>query len=569
MTSVAATRWKLSEQPDPVASQTLVGSLSIPATLADLLVQRGFDSVENAKTFLRPTLESLSDPYQLKDLPEAASLVAETVRSGKTIVVHGDYDVDGQAATALLTRVLQAAGADVRPFVPHRVRDGYDLSLAGVSFAEQNGASLIVTCDCGTTAHDAIAEAKARGIAVVVTDHHVTGELPPADAIVNPNRPDCPSVSKQLCGAGVAFKLAQALVTELDLPENLPLHLLDLVALATVADIVPLTGENRTLVRFGLKTLARSRWPGVRALIAAADLAGKPIRAGHVGFILAPRLNAVGRIGDAKDGLSLLLTDDESSAYERAHRLEALNARRQAMDQEILREVMEEIDTSVDLDSTFGLVLANQGWHPGVIGIVASRVVERYARPTILVAVEGGEGKGSGRSVSRFDLHAALTACESHLVKFGGHPMAAGLTIATKDIEGFREAFNDTARAQLTMDDLVTTQRVDIVAPMERFDAELEHLLRHLEPCGAGNRAPVFAVQSARATNAREVGQNHLKFDLQDDTGRLKAIGFNLADRVPTSWLAGQVDVAFRLEENEYRGEVSLQARVLDLRPAG
>ena len=569
MTSIAASRWKFSERPDPGASQTLVGSLSIPATLADLLVQRGFDSVENAKTFLRPTLESLSDPYQFKDLPEAASLVAEAVRSGKTIVVHGDYDVDGQAATALLTRVLQAAGADVKPFVPHRVRDGYDLSLAGVSFAEQNGASLIVTCDCGITAHDAVAAAKARGIAVVVTDHHVPGELPPADAIVNPNRPDCPSVSKQLCGAGVAFKLAQALVTELDLPDNLPLHLLDLVALATVADIVPLTGENRTLVRFGLKTLAQSRWPGVRALVAAAGLAGKPIRAGHVGFILAPRLNAVGRIGDAKDGLSMLLTDDESAAYERAHRLEAMNARRQAMDQEILREVVEEIDTSVDLDSTFGLVLANQGWHPGVIGIVASRVVERYARPTIIVAVEGGEGKGSGRSVSRFDLHAALTACKSHLVKFGGHPMAAGLTIATKDIEGFREAFNDTARAQLTMDDLVNTQRVDVVAPVERFDAELEHLLRHLEPCGAGNRAPVFAVQGARAMNAREVGQNHLKFDLQDDTGRLNAIGFNLADRVPTSWFGGQVDVAFRLEENEYRGEVSLQARVLDLRPAG
>ena len=569
MTSIAATRWKFSQRPDPVASQTLVGSLSIPATLADLLVQRGFDSVEDAKTFLRPTLESLSDPYQFKDLPKAASLVAEAVRSGKTIVVHGDYDVDGQAATALLTRVLQAAGADVKPFVPHRVRDGYDLSLAGVSFAQQNGASLIVTCDCGTTAHDAVVEAKARGIAVVVTDHHVPGELPPADAIVNPNRPDCPSVSKQLCGAGVAFKLAQALVTELDLPENLPLHLLDLVALATVADIVPLTGENRTLVRFGLKTLAQSRWPGVRALVAAADLAGKPIRAGHVGFILAPRLNAVGRIGDAKDGLNLLLTDDESAAYEQAHRLEAMNARRQAMDQEILREVVEEIDTSVDLENTFGLVLANQGWHPGVIGIVASRVVERYARPTILVAVEGDEGKGSGRSVSRFDLHAALTACESHLVKFGGHPMAAGLTIATKDIAAFREAFNNTARAQLTMDDLVNTQRVDVVAPVERFDAELEHLLRHLEPCGAGNRAPVFAVRGARATNAREVGQNHLKFDLQDDTGRLSAIGFNLADRIPTGWFGGQVDVAFRLEENEYRGEVSLQARVLDLRPAG
>ena len=568
MTSIAATRWKFSAPPDRAVSRKLVDTINIPEALAELLVQRGHSSVEDAKMFLRPTLSSLTDPNQFRDLPKATSLIADTVRAGKVIVIHGDYDVDGQAATALLTRVLRAAGADVHPFVPHRVKDGYDLGPAGVSFAERCRASLIVTCDCGTNAHGAVADAKARGIAVIVTDHHVPRVLPPADAVINPNRPDCPSVSKGLCGAGVAFKLAQALVAELDLPENLPLHLLDLVALATVADIVPLTGENRTLVSFGLKTLARSRWPGLRALVAAAGLAGKPIRAGHVGFILAPRLNAVGRIGDAKDGLRLLLTEDESVAYELAHALEAMNTRRQGMDQEILRGVVEEIDGAIDLDRTFGLVLANAEWHAGVIGIVASRVVERYARPTFLIAVEGNEGKGSGRSIPGFDLHAALSACSGHLVRYGGHPMAAGLTIEKKNIGAFREAFNDAATTQLTKDDLVNTQRVDVKMSIGQFDTELEHLLRHMEPCGFGNPAPVFAVTGVRAADARTVGQNHLKFVMRDNPHKLEAIGFNLADRIPGGWLDSEVDVAFRLEENEYGGVVSLQARVLAMRPA-
>ena len=247
-----------------------------------------------------------------------------------------------------------------------------------------------------------------------------------------------------------------------------------------------------------------------------------------------------------------------------------MNTRRQGMDQEILRGVVEEIDGPgpIDLDRTFGLVLANAEWHAGVIGIVASRVVERYARPTFLIAVEGNEGKGSGRSIPGFDLHAALSACSDHLVRYGGHPMAAGLTIAKKNIEAFREAFNDVATKQLTKDDLVNTQRVDVKTSIGQFDAELEHLLRHMEPCGFGNPAPVFAVTGVRAADARTVGQNHLKFVMRDNRHKLEAIGFNLADRIPGGWLDSEVDVAFRLEENEYRGAVSLQARVLAMRPA-
>lgn len=569
MSWVAETQWQLRDRPDPSRSAELAAALRIPAPLAELLLQRGFDSIDEAKTYLRPTLQSLSDPSTFADLPRAVALVAEAVRAGHSIVVHGDYDVDGQCATALLTRTLQIAGADVHAFVPHRVRDGYDLGPAGVQFAADVGASLIITCDCGTTAHAAVADAKARGMRVIITDHHLPDALPPADAVINPNRPDCPSTSKELCGAGVAFKLAQAIADELRLPDNLPYHLLDLVALATVADLVPLVGENRTLVRFGLKTLARSSWPGVRALVEAAGLGGKPLRSGHVGFILGPRLNAVGRIADAKDGLALLLSDDPGQARDLARALEALNARRQEMDQQILREAVDQIEDHVDLSETFGLVLADPGWHAGVIGIVASRVVERYARPTFLIAVDGDIGKGSGRSVSGFDLHAALHRCGEHLEKFGGHRMAGGLTIRADAIDAFREAFNEAARAELAPEDLVHTQRVDVTTDVRALDGQLERLLRYMEPCGLGNPAPVFAVLGARAERAREVGRNHLKFVLQDDTGRLDAIGFDFADRVGVETLGGPVDVAFRLEENVYRGEAGLQARIVALRPTG
>jgi single-stranded-DNA-specific exonuclease len=537
--------------------------------LASLLVQRGMDQADKAKLFLRPTLATLSDPAEFKDLPEAAALIAEHVRAKKTIFVHGDYDVDGQCATALLTRFLRTFGATVEPFVPHRMTDGYDLSAAGIAAAEAAGASLIVTCDCGVTAHDAVADAKRRGFSVIVTDHHLTRDLPPADAVVNPRRPDCPSTSKELCGAGLAFKLVQALARELNVADNAPMHFLDFVALATVADLVPLVGENRTLVRYGLRQLARSRWPGVRALVAAAGLAGRPLRAGQVGFILAPRLNAIGRIGDAKDGLRLLLTDDEQEAATRANALETINRERQEVDKAILKDAVKEIEESVDLDQTVGLVLAREKWHPGVIGIVASRLVERYARPTVLIGIDGQWGKGSGRSVPGFDLHGALSACAQHLTKFGGHKMAAGLTVACDAIEPFREAFNVAAQSVLSFDDLVHTQRVDAVLSVDRLDDQLERLLRHFEPCGVGNPAPVLAVRGARAAGAREVGELHLKFTIEDPTGRLAAIGFGLADRIETAWLEGDVDVAFRLEENVWQGLTSLQARVIDLRPAG
>jgi single-stranded-DNA-specific exonuclease len=562
-------RWALLPAPDPAAVALLAGALGIPAPLAALLVQRGQGSEADARTFLRPAVTALSDPFALAGMADAVDAIVSTVRTGGTILVHGDYDVDGQCATALLTRALRAANANVVGFVPHRLRDGYDFGPAGLAAAQSAGASLVITCDCGITAVDTVRAARAAGIGVVVTDHHLPGEsLPPALAVVDPQRPDDTSTAQTLCGTGIAFKLVQALVPALGLPANLPYHLLDYVALATVADVVPLVGENRILVRHGLKLLADSRWPGLRSLVAAVGLEGRELRAGHMGYILGPRLNAAGRVGDAADGLRLLLTDDPVEAAELARRLEGLNVERQSIDQRILEEALAQVEQVGDPERDAGFVLAGDGWHPGVVGIVASRVVERYGRPTFLIAFDGDIGKGSGRSISRFDLHEALLACGDLLERYGGHQMAAGLTIRRDRLAEFRERFGAIARQSLAPEDLGPEQRVDLELPLAQATAELERLSRYLEPCGAGNPGPVFGVRGVRFTGRARVGNGHLKGCLDDGTARLQAIGFQWADRVP--WLGdGLVDAAFRLEPNEWNGHVTLQARLCALTPHG
>jgi len=562
-------RWIVTANADPDATRRLAVELRIPEALAAILVQRGLGSPDSAKAFLRPDLERLSDPHRFADMSVALELLARAVREKRPILVHGDYDVDGQCAAAMLTRVLRSAGGTVHPFVPHRIRDGYDFGAAGLAEAKRINADLIVTCDCGITAVEAVAAARAAGIEVIVTDHHLPGdELPPANAVVDPRRADCESEDKNLCGTGVAFKLAQALVPVLGLSPNLPLHFLDYVALATIADVVPLIGENRILVRYGLKKLADSRWVGLRALIETAGLGGKPLRGAHVGFILAPRLNAVGRIGDANDGLRLLLTENPQEAAALARELETINARRQEMDQLILDEAIEIVEKTLQ-PTDAAIVLGAETWHPGVIGIVASRLVERYGRPTFLIGWDevGEFGRGSGRSISGFDLHGALHQVGMHLEKYGGHTMAAGFTIRRDKFDDFRVAFLGVAGELLTPDDLAPSQRVDLELPLASVNEDLERLIRHLEPCGAGNPAPVFGVRNARAVGARRVGTNHLRFTLDDGSAVLPAIGFRWADAVPDDWLTNPLDVAFRLERDDWQGRVTIQARIASLAP--
>ena len=560
-------RWTLPEPADAASVSQLAAALHLPEIVCRLLVARGHTTPEAAKLFLRPRLEQLHDPQSMSGLPDAVERIVRAIRGGETILIHGDYDVDGICSTTLLTRALRGMGATVVPFIPRRLEDGYDLTMAGVEAARRAGARLVITCDCGTSAREPIAALCSSGIDVIVTDHHLPGgALPECLAVLNPRKPGCEYPDKDLAAVGVAFKLALGVARAMGASENPILGMLDLVALATVADIAPLRGENRVLVRYGLKLMAETRNVGLRALIRAAGLEGKPPTAGRIGYILAPRLNAVGRLGHALRGVELLLTDDESEANRIARELEELNRRRQDIDRTTLARARELV-ARLDLDDTFGIVLADEQWHPGVVGIVASRLVEEFARPTLLIAVHDGIGKGSGRSIPAFDLHAGLGECRETLLRFGGHKAAAGITIEAARVAELAQRFNEVARARLSPDDLIPVVRVDLELPIEGASADLEALLRHFEPFGVGNPAPVMMTRGARlAGPPRLVGQDGLRLRLSGAEGEIDALGWGMASLAPMLSPGQTVDATFRLERDEWNGASRLQARLTGLR---
>ncbi|MEX0907060.1 MAG: single-stranded-DNA-specific exonuclease RecJ, partial [Gemmatimonadota bacterium] len=494
--------------------------------------------------------------------------------TGEHIVVHGDYVVDGMCSAALFTRVLRSLGAAVTPFVPHRMTDGYDLSHAGVRRAAEVGAGLILTGDCGMVAHDAVAQAAAAGIDVIVTDHHTPGAtLPGAIAVLNPNRADCGYPFKGLAGAGVAFKLCAALVARAGGDRDALRWQLDLVALATIADLAPLTGENRIMTHYGLRVLRETRNPGLRALMCAAGVdTAEPIAAGHVSHTLAPRLNAVGRMGAASRGVDLLLTDDADEAVRLAQEMEEENRTRQGVDRLILQQALAMLEDSFDPDTDYAIVLSSPEWHPGVIGIVASRVVEQVHRPVILIAEDPttGRGRGSGRSIPAFHLFDGIHACAPLLNRYGGHRQAAGLDIDLERVPDLRRTFNEHARNVLTPDDLIAEVRVDLEIELAEANSALCRLLRHCGPFGLGNPQPVFVARGVHIDAApREVGGGqHLKLTLAQGTTRLPAIGFRMAERARSmDLLNGRIDVAFQLQEDTWNGRKRLQARLVDLRP--
>jgi len=561
--------WVEPASPDHAVVETLQAELRLPAAVCSVLAVRERTDPDDAKRFLRPELGHLHDPSTLAGGKDAATRIAEAIRSHERILVHGDYDVDGICSTALLTHWFRHLGGDVEPFVPHRLRDGYDFGPAGLARAREVGATLIVTADCGTVAHEAVADAQAGGIDVVVTDHHtVSGELPAAIAVVNPNRPDCPYPEKGLCGAGLAYKLCQLVGRELDADEERLLDYLDLVALATVADLVPLQGENRVLVRYGLRRFARTMLPGLAALLKVSAVEAASVTAGNLGYTVAPRINAAGRIGESADALRLLLTDDAAEAHRLAGQLDEINRVRQEEDRRTLAEALEMLEHSFDPERDFGVVLAAEGWHPGVIGIVASRVVERVHRPTVLVALTEDGGRGSARSIPGFHLYDALATCAPLLRRFGGHKQAAGLDIALDQVEALRGAFNSEAERRLEGRTPRPSLRTDLVLDLAEADLGLVHWLEYLGPHGMGNPRPVFISRGVRLEGAREVGSGHLKVSLRQGSHVLDAIGFGLVARhAPEELADGLYDVAFRLERNEWRGVARVQANLAGLRP--
>ncbi len=565
------TAWTVADPPDPAATATVAGALEVPAEFARLLVRRGFDTPASATSFLYPDLANLADPSGLKDLDRAVDRVRRALESGERLLVHGDYDVDGTTATALLVRVLRSFGAGVEHFIPHRIRDGYGLSNRAIDYARSKGVSLIITADCGIGALEPVAYANTHGIDTVVTDHHEVGaSMPDAIAVVNPKRPDCEYPFKDFAGVGVAFKLLEALVTGNESATRTLHDNLDLVALGTIADVVPLQGENRVLAQIGLERLSSSDKVGVRALLDAVGLGGRRVDSGHVAFVIAPRINAAGRLGDSETGIRLLLSEDAEESKTLAATLERNNVNRRKIDEAMLEEAIGMVEALGRSDRAEPLVLWSSDWHSGVLGIVASRLVERYRVPAVLMAVDDGEGRGSGRSISGFDLVGALSGCNDLLEEWGGHKYAAGLTIRTTHLETFRERFIANARGPLSELDRRPRLHIEEAVRLKDSDRKLALLCERLAPFGYENPEPMFVCHELQLLEPpRRTGDQgqHLRLTAYQEGHTRECIAFGLGDRAESISQPGQhFSLVFVPTINRYRGRESVQLKVKDLK---
>jgi len=538
------------------AANALADALGLSETTARVLVRRGYDTPDEARAFLDGALPG-HDPFLLGDMAAGVEAIRGAIAAGKRICVHGDYDADGICATALAVLILRELGADVVWHLPSRFEEGYGVQRETLARLADEGCGLVLTVDCGVSAVEEIAEARARGLEVVVTDHHRPGDTLPDCPIVATRPSDYPF--PELCGTGVVYKLGEALLGPGH--EALTRHL-DLVALATISDVVPLVDENRALALAGLRSLARTQKPGLQALMKAARVDPARVDEGAVGFRLAPRINASGRLSRPGAALELLLTDDKDEAGRLAHQLEELNRERQGVEDRILREALKKVDEWPEAKQRRrGYVLADEGWHEGVIGIVASRLVERFHRPVVLIAGADGAWKGSGRSVPAFDLHGALGACSADLERFGGHRAAAGLSIRPENVDAFAAAFAAHADGVLGDDDLRPSTRLDAIVPGSKLTLGLCTELAQLAPFGLGNPGVLLLVDGCELVDLQTVGDGkHLRFRVRQrgrDAG--SAIAFGQGGQLDRLRRPGRYDVAFRLQENRWNGVCSPQ----------
>jgi len=573
MAAVTNKRWRLrSEQPGAGKIAHLAQGLGVSELTARTLLLRDIGSIDQGREFLQARLSSLPDPDLLPDMAIACGRLEQALVRGEKIAIHGDYDVDGISGTTLLVETLRKLGGLIEYHIPLRLSEGYGLSADAIRLARENGCELILSVDCGVSAHNEADLAADLGIDLIITDHHQPpAELPVCLALINPHLPASRFPWADLSGVGVAFFLLVGLRRRLrengyfsnhsepDLRQGL-----DLVALGTIADIVPLGGVNRPLVRTGLELLEQGVRPGVVALKRVAHV--KQVSCGVVGFRLAPRLNAAGRLEDAALGVKLLLGDDPQELEPLAELLDGFNRERQQLEQRTLEQAISLVEEAGPANR-FSLVLAQEGWHPGVIGIVASRLVERYHRPTILIALENGLGKGSARSISSFPFFQALEKTADFLSGFGGHAMAAGLSIKQSDLEKFASAFEQVARASLTEEDLIPVIKHDGLVGLQQLDHRQIEELEGLNPFGAGNPQPCFVAEGCQIQGIRLLSDKHLKFSVTHGGTAIDCIGFGLGERIAE--LSGSLDLLFRPGLNNWRGQTKVQLQVVDFRPTG
>ena len=550
---------------NPLQQAALAKALSISSATASLLLGRGVMTIDQAATWMAP-VES-HDPFLIPDMDRAVDRLHLALRRREQVCFYGDYDVDGMSATSIYLSFFRGLGAEVQAYVPHRIREGYGLNETAVRTLAAKGVTLLVTSDCGTTSHREITVANQLGMDVVVTDHHQSDEhMPPALAVMNPHRRDARYPFLGLCSGGLAYKVAQAYHMKYG-PGAVPLEsLLDLVALATIADVVPLQDENRAFVRAGLALISRGARCGLRALKQVAGVT-RECSAETIGYKLGPRLNAAGRLDEAIKGVQLLTTDSEPEAKRLADELEQLNRCRQQLEAEIMQEAVAQVGSR---EIPRGIVLSSRGWHLGVVGIVAARIMERFHRPTIVIAIDDqGIGKGSARTVPGFDLYQALTSCRDLLLAFGGHPSAAGVTIRAEQLPELRERFAAVAGAWSETTQSVPTLHVDSEVRLDEVTLKLIQEIGTLHPFGAGNPEPTFAVKCLDILNARVVGQKHLKMTLRQGRSLpFDSIGFGMKSLEDQGLsIKTPVDVAFTPELNHWNGYDRIQLRIRDLRP--
>jgi len=559
-------RW-VQTHADSAQIARLARDLHLSEVLATVLANRGITDPQTAHSFLHPSINDLHDPFLMQDMRAAVRRILEAVARKEKILIYGDYDVDGTTSTVILKKALTLVGADVSYYIPERLKDGYGLREDAMDMAKAQGYHLVISVDTGIRARQVVEHARALGLDIIITDHHLPEQgLPRANAVLNPKRTDCNYPNKNLAGCGVAFKLAQALFIETG-RTNLIEPFIKIAAIGTIADIVPLTGENRVIARYGLAGLSRPNNPGLRALLEVAGVAGRPVSCVDVGFRIGPRINAVGRMAGASAAVDLFDAPDLETAMKLAMQMNEQNLARQQAEADILAQVMAAIERDPGVRQSRVAVIAGEGWHRGVIGIVASKVVEHLHRPAIIISIENGVGHGSGRSIEAFHLLDGLESCGELFERFGGHAHAAGLAIAADRIDELRRRLNDHAASVLNDEALVPIVETDYTLPLKQASLETLAELARLEPFGPGNPQPIFEAHGAQIVQApRVLKEKHLKFRVQQSSRWLDCLWWGAGHRAQDVFLGDRVSLAFTLSENTYNGNTQAQLILKDLK---
>jgi len=575
-------RWVVKEQGDLQLIQKLAEELNIDEYLANLLVQRGVSTFDEAKAFFRPSLDNLHDPFLMKDMEEAIHRIDKAIRNNEKILVYGDYDVDGTTAVALVYTFFHKFYDRLDYYIPDRYSEGYGISFKGIDFAAENNFSLIIALDCGIKAVEKVAYASSKGVDFIICDHHRPGiDLPPACAVLDPKRLDCPYPYKELSGCGIGFKLIQAYAFKNNIPFEELRQYLDLVVVSIASDIVDITGENRILAHFGLKLLNSAPRPGLEAILNYSNIQKRPETDGinvfsraltisDLVFLIGPRINAAGRIESGRNSVKLLVCEDKQEAFIIGEQINNNNTERKNLDTSVTLQALEEIRKNPDLINSKSTVLYNPDWHKGVIGIVASRLTEHYYRPTIVLTLSGELITGSARSVKDFDIYEAIDSCSDLLEHFGGHKYAAGLSLKPGNLDVFRERFEAAVIQRLAGRELVPEIEIDCSLPLNAIHSRFFNVLKQFAPFGPGNMAPLFRTDGVvDAGGARVVGKNHLKLMVvhpEVSGGPFSAIGFQQGGQIVRIEKGMPFDMCYHIEENEWNGSVSLQLNSKDIK---